>query len=430
MPSEFDVGALLKPISINKLTIANRMVLGPMAAIEPNPDGTASDQTVAFFDRRARGGVGMIIVGGSASTTRSVEEAMVKTVLRFDIDTTIASLKRITAAVHAHDVPIIAELTAGFGPMGVPGPGRPNIAASAVKVVIPEKRFPRGMIVPGGRTTPTPEPATVQEIRQIEREMIDSAVRAKRAEFDGVEVAAHMSYLAASFLSPRTNQRTDEYGGSAENRARMLSNVVAGIRKECGADFVIGLRLAANDLMPGGQGARGFAEVARHVEAAGLDYVALSYGCYETMDASAPAEDGGMIDSGDARVFKEALRVPVLVQGVHDPVNAAAAIREGHGDLVMWARPMLADPDLPRKVAENRLGEIVKCRRDNYCIRRMVFGMPVRCEANREMGRESRAGGSFPPVERMLKRPVESVVLGVTGSAGVMKVLGSLKKPG
>jgi 2,4-dienoyl-CoA reductase (NADPH2) len=254
------------------------------------------------------------------------------------------------------------------------------------------------MIVPGGRTTPTPEPATVQEIRQIEREMIDSAVRAKRAEFDGVEVAAHMSYLAASFLSPRTNQRTDEYGGSAENRARMLSNVVAGIRKECGADFVIGLRLAANDLMPGGQGARGFAEVARHVEAAGLDYVALSYGCYETMDASAPAEDGGMIDSGDARVFKEALRVPVLVQG--------------------------------ETVAENRLGEIVKCRRDNYCIRRMVFGMPVRCEANREMGRESRAGGSFPPVERMLKRPVESVVLGVTGSAGVMKVLGSLKKPG
>jgi 2,4-dienoyl-CoA reductase (NADPH2) len=406
------------------------MVLGPMAAIAPNPDGTASDQTVAFLERRAGGGVGMIIVGGGCSTARSVAEAPVKTVLRFDTDATLDSLKRITTAVHAHRVPIIAELTASFGPMGVPGPGRPNISASPIGVVIPEGRFPKGMIVPGGRTTPVPREATVEEIKQLEREVIDSAARARRAGFDGVEVAAHMSYLAACFLSPRTNKRADEYGGSVENRARMLFNIVAGIRKQAGPDHVIGLRLPANDLMPDGQGAQGFAAVAKRVEGAGLDYVALSYGCYETMDASAPAVDGAMIDSGDARVFKQTLSVPVLIQGLHDPASAARAIAGGHGDLVMWARPMLADPDLARKVSEGRLADIVRCRRDNYCIRRMVFGMPVRCEVNPEMGRESRGSRGLPPVERILKRPVESIVLGLTGSPGVMRFLGSLRKSG
>jgi 2,4-dienoyl-CoA reductase (NADPH2) len=148
------------------------------------------------------------------------------------------------------------------------------------------------------------------------------------------------------------------------------------------------------------------------------------------MDASAPAVDGAMIDSGDARVFKQTLSVPVLIQGLHDPASAARAIAGGHGDLVMWARPMLADPDLARKVSEGRLADIVRCRRDNYCIRRMVFGMPVRCEVNPEMGRESRGSRGLPPVERILKRPIESVVLGLTGSPGVMRFLGSLRKSG
>jgi dimethylglycine catabolism A len=430
MATDTVTSILREPIVVNKLRIANRMVLGPMAAIAPNTDGTASEQTVAFFERRARGGVGMIIVGGTCSTARSVAEAPVKTVLRLDTDATLDSIKRVTAAAHAHGVPIIAELTASFGAMAVPGHGRPNISASPIGVVIPEARFPKGMIVPGGKATPVPQEAKVQEIQQLEREVIESAMRAQRAGFDGAEVAAHMSYLAASFLSPRTNKRTDDYGGSVENRARMVFNIVAGIRQQAGPDFVIGLRLPANDLMPEGQGASGFAAVAKRVEAAGLDYVALSYGCYETMDASAPAADGGMIDSGDARLFKQALSVPILFQGVHDPEGAARAISAGHGDLVMWARPMLADPDLPRKVTEGRLPDIVRCRRDNHCMRRMVFKMPVRCEVNPEMGRESRAAGGLPPLDRILKRPVESLVLGLTGSPGVMKFLGSLKKSG
>lgn len=418
---------LATPFILGQLTLANRMVMGPMAANAPREDGAPSEQTMAFFEARARGGVGMIIVGGMIATTRGYAESPVKRVLRLDVDTFVPDFQKMCGAVHKHGVPIIAQIMPGFGVMGSPAPDRPNISASARRLTIPEKAFPRGFIVPGGRTTPVAEEATLDQIREYERDMVAAAERALKCGFDGVEVAAHMSYFASSFLSARTNQRTDEYGGSVENRARFLSNIVAGIRRLAPANFVVGLRITANDYMPDGQGAQGFADVARQVEAAGLDYVALSCGCYETMSASAPSTDGDLVDSGDAGIFKRTLSAPVLIQGIHDPARAAKAIAEGYGDLIMLARPMLADPDFARKVCEGRSEDIVRCVRDNYCMRRMVFNMPVRCEVNPAMGRESRGSG-LPPLERVLKGPIEKAVLTLTGSAGFMNLVGSVMK--
>lgn len=418
---------LATPIILGQLTLANRMVMGPMAANAPREDGAPSEQTMAFFEARARGGVGMIIVGGMIATTRGYAESPVKRVLRLDVDTFVPDFQKMCGAVHKHGVPIIAQIMPGFGVMGSPAPDRPNISASARRLTIPEKAFPRGFIVPGGRTTPVAEEATLDQILEYERDMVAAAERALKCGFDGVEVAAHMSYFASSFLSARTNQRTDEYGGSVENRARFLSNIVAGIRRLAPANFVVGLRITANDYMPDGQGAQGFADVARQVEAAGLDYVALSCGCYETMSASAPSTDGDLVDSGDAGIFKRTLSAPVLIQGIHDPARAAKAIAEGYGDLIMLARPMLADPDFARKVCEGRPEDIVRCVRDNYCMRRMVFNMPVRCEVNPAMGRESRGSG-LPPLERVLKGPIEKAVLTLTGSAGFMNLVGSVMK--
>lgn len=418
---------LATPFILSQLTLANRMVMGPMAANAPREDGAPSEQTMAFFEARARGGVGMIIVGGMIATTRGYAESPVKRVLRLDVDTFVPDFQKMCGAVHKHGVPIIAQIMPGFGVMGSPAPDRPNISASARRLTIPEKAFPRGFIVPGGRTTPVAEEATLDQILEYERDMVAAAERALKCGFDGVEVAAHMSYFASSFLSARTNQRTDEYGGSVENRARFLSNIVAGIRRLAPANFVVGLRITANDYMPDGQGAQGFADVARQVEAAGLDYVALSCGCYETMSASAPSTDGDLVDSGDAGIFKRTLSAPVLIQGIHDPARAAKAIAEGYGDLIMLARPMLADPDFARKVCEGRPEDIVRCVRDNYCMRRMVFNMPVRCEVNPAMGRESRGSG-LPPLERVLKGPIEKAVLTLTGSAGFMNLVGSVMK--
>lgn len=428
MAKQQTANMLVSTVRIGNLALANRMVMGPMAANSPEADGGPGAQTEAFFEARARGGFGMIICGGTVSSTRAWEEKPVSRALRMDIDEFIPRYARVTAAVHRHGVPIIAQLSPGFGTMGVPSPARPTVSASPRSVTIPESAFPRGFIVPGGRTTPVSKEATLDDIRMFEEETIASAERAVKAGFDGVEVACHMSYFLVSFISPRTNWRTDNYGGPVENRARIVTNIVSGIRKRVPKDYVVGLRITANDFMPDGMGVQGYIDVAKQVEQCGLDYVALAPGSYETMGAGITNVDGGMVASGEAGAFKRALSTPILFQGIHDPVAAGKAIEDGHGDLAMFARSALADPDFARKVMENRPSEIVRCVRDNLCMRRMVFGMPVRCEVNPSMGRESRAAGGLPPLDRFLKAPLEKAVLGLTGSEAVMGIVGAVAK--
>jgi 2,4-dienoyl-CoA reductase (NADPH2) len=139
-------------------------------------------------------------------------------------------------------------------------------------------------------------------------------------------------------------------------------------------------------------------------------------------------QDGILIETGDARVFKETMSVPVLLQGLHDPASAADAIARGHGDMMMLARPLLADPEYARKACEGRFEDIVQCDRDNYCLRRMMLGMPVRCTVNSTMGRESRKPGSLPPVKRLVQAPVEKVILQLTSSKWFMDVAGLVMK--
>ncbi|MCB2080637.1 MAG: NADH:flavin oxidoreductase [Novosphingobium sp.] len=417
-----------KPLKVNKLTLANRVVMGPMAANAPTKAGGPSEQTIAFYEARAKGGVGMIIAGGIVATNRSRIEAPNKTSLRFDIDDFIPDLKRVADAVHRYNVPIIAEIMPGFGRMGVPGPGRPTISASPLECVIPEERFPAGIMVPGGRITPVPDEATIVEIERYEAEMVASAVRAHKAGWDGVEVAAHMSYFAASFLAPRTNWRTDQYGGSVENRARMLTNIVDGIREQLGRDFVIGLRIVADDYIEGSQGATGYAEVAKAVEAAGIDYLALTPAVYETMDINASTKDGALVNDGVARTHRDVISVPIIVQGQHKPANAAEVLQQDLGDLVSFARQLLADPELANKLTSGRADEVVRCRRQNDCLRRMIFGFEVRCPVNPSMGRESRKAGALPPTRRMVQVPVEKAVMGLTGSKALMGLASKLAK--
>ncbi|MFV0643587.1 MAG: NADH:flavin oxidoreductase [Sphingomonadaceae bacterium] len=417
-----------QPLTINKLILANRVVMGPMAANAPTKAGGPSEQTIAFYEARAKGGVGMIIAGGIVATKRSILEAPAKTSLRFDTDELIPDLRRVADAVHAHDVPIIAEFIPGFGRMGRPGPGRPLISASPKNVVIPEDRFPVGMYVPGGQVTPMPEEATIEEIETYEREMIEAAVRACKAGWDGVELAFHMSYFGSSFLAPRVNWRTDEYGGSAENRARTIVNTITGIRAKLGRDFVIGVRMQADDYIPESQGAEGFAEVAKVVEEAGIDYFALSPACYETMDVNASAKDGVLVKDGVARVFRDALSVPIIVQGQHKPANAAEVLERGLGDLVSFARQSLADPEIGNKITSGRANQVTRCVRRNDCVKRMVFGFEVRCPVNPNMGRESRKAGTLPPAKRLFQVPVEKAIMRLTGSKALMGLAGKLSR--
>lgn len=230
-----------------------------------------------------------------------------------------------------------------------------------------------------------------------------------------------MSYFISSFVAPRNNWRKDEYGGPIENRARILVNIIKGIRQGTRPDFVIGLRITAEDGLPDGLTPQDYADVAKLAEAAGADYISLAYGVYETMSMGVGTKDGGMAHDGSSKTFKDTLSIPVMIQGIHDPERIAQAIAGGQGDLAMLARPLLADPNYPNKVKTGRQNEIVVCDRDHLCMRRMIFGMPVRCSMNPAMGREARIEkGEGRPLKRYLAAPKEWLILKLTSSKTFM----------
>jgi 2,4-dienoyl-CoA reductase (NADPH2) len=388
--SDITAEVLASPFTINKMLIKNRVILGPMAVLRPTEDGRPSEQTIAVLSRRARGGVGLVIVGGSVASERAWNESPFFPNLRFDKDEFIPGLARLVGAVHEAGSPVFAQLFPSFGRMGVPRNGAQISAASPKSVDLGSGGLPDHFYVPGGRVTPLPQEATVQEIKDLEGTVVASARRAKAAGFDGVEVAAHMCYFYSSFLSPLANKRTDEYGGSAENRARVLRDAVAAVRAEVGPDFPVGIRMSVNDHMPGGQESDGFAEVARHIAAAGLDFISLSEGNYESMGENAPSESGKMLAHGEPQAFRAAVGsgVRLFLSSTPDPRQAAEAITAGHADATMLARQLLVDPDYAVKVIEGRTSEIVWCDHANSCLRRLVLNIPVACHKNPEMGRE------------------------------------------
>lgn len=425
---ETTTDALFAPLHINRLALENRLALAPMAVLCPEADGRASDQTIAFLAARAMGGVGLIIASGCASQRCADEYG--SPMLRFDIAAHEPRLRAVADAVHAHGVPIFAQLTTAFGRMGSPKSPRPLISASARNIVIPQDALPKGLVVPGGLSLPEPQEASAEEIHELGQACIAAALRAQRAGWDGVEIPAHGSYFLASFLSPWTNWRTDEYGGSPENRVRAVTEIVRGIRAQAGPDFPIGLRISCDEPVAGGQSPEEFAQLARLIVAAGVDYVALLDGCSERLDRIFSASDGGMIESGAARVFKEALAVPVLLQGLHDPVHAARAIAAGHGDMVLLGRPLLADPHWPRKVREGRGDEIVVCNRDNHCLHRTMLNLPAQCPLNPGFGNESHQREQASALKRLLSSSREQAMLKLSGSGQFMKLATRLMQRG
>lgn len=381
---------LATPLRINQLQIRNRIILGPMAVLRPLADGRPSEQSIAFLRRRAQGGVGLVIVGGSVCTERGWNESPFTPLLRFDKEEFAGDLKRLTDAVHEQGASVFAQLFPSFGRMAVPRNGNPISAASPKPVSIGCGGLPDHLYIPGGHVSPTPNEAAVEEIKQLQSSVVAAAMRARRVGFDGVEIGAHMCYFYSSFLSPLSNHRTDEYGGNVENRARILRDLVAAVRVAVGADFPVGVRMSVNDHMPGGQGAEEFAQVAAQVATAGLDFVSLSDGNYESMRDNAPSTSGKMLDHGEPQAFRNALgsQVRLFLSNTPDPSQAAAAIAAGHVDASMLARQMLADPDYAMKVIDGRYDEVVLCDHRNSCLRRLILNIPVACHKNAEMGRE------------------------------------------
>jgi len=362
---------LFSPIVINSMTVKNRFFMAPMG-LHYTPDGFVNERLIAFFRERAKGGVGLIDVGGC----RIHELAGGASFIGIDGDVYIDGLARLTAAVHAEGAKIIAQLYhPGSSIHATMLPGKRTISSSEVRSDF-SGQVPRALLR--------------EEIPWVQGHFVEAALRAKEAGFDGVDILGSAGYLISQFLSPIRNKREDDYGGPLQNRMRFALEIVQKVRGAVGEEFPIFFKMAANEFMEGGNGLEEARIFAAELERVGADCIITAGGWHETkvpqMVMSVPAGTWLYL----AKMLKEAVEIPVITcNQIRDPRMAEAALKDGMADMIGMARQFLADPYYPLKVMEGRLEDI------NYCIcclqgcfDRAMQMQPVSCLVNPAVGRE------------------------------------------
>jgi len=386
---------LLTPVEIGPLRLRNRIVMPAMHLLY-TPDGEVNDRLVAFYEERAEGGAGLLIVGGC-----SVDEySGGRELIGLDHDRFIPGLRRLTAAVHAHGALIAAQLYHAGRYAHSFLIGRQAIAPSPLA-----SRF----------THEIPREMTREDIKKVIDGYAEAAVRARKAGFDAVEILASAGYIISQFLSPITNQRTDEYGGDLERRMRFGLEVVQAVRGAVGNDYPLIARLAGNDFMPGSHTNKEARIFARELEGAGIDAFNITGGWHETRVPQIPMEvpRGGYAYL--AQGVKQAVGKPVIAcNRINDPVLADRIIRQGRADMVGFARGLIADAYLPRKLMEGRPEAIMPCIGCNQaCFDHLFQFKPVECLVNPRASHEAEI-----PLQVQAKTPRKVMVIG-GGPAGL-----------
>lgn len=258
-----------------------------------------------------------------------------------------------------------------------------------------------------------PRELSLAEIEEIQNAFAEAARRAKQAGFDGVEIHGAHGYLICEFLSPYTNKRTDKYGGGLENRALFALEIIKKVRDKVSNEFTVGYRMSADEYVPGGLTIEETSGFARMLENANVDYVHVSAGIYESLPHMVPpmyVERAHLVHLAEG--IKKAVNIPVITVGAHDVETAEKALQEGKADLVALGRPLIADPELPQKLASGRIDDIRPCIRGNEgCLSRFNLGQTIRCEVNPAVGRE----GEFKITPAVTSKNVVVVGGGIAG---------------
>ncbi len=366
---------LFSPVKINQLELKNRVVMPAMATSYGNKDGSITDRLIAYLERRARGGVGLIITEVCAIDPRG--RGFGREIGVWD-DTFIPGLSRLTETVHEHGTKIALQLHHA---------GRETIAAVAGASPEGPSDLPSVIL-----NQPT-EAMSKDRIREIVLAYAMGAYRARQAGFDAVEVHGAHGYLITQFLSPFSNRRTDEYGGTDENRARFLIEILTAVREKVGPGFPVIVRLSADECIKGGYALEFIKWLAPRLVEAGADALHASVGVYSTpgMLSIPVADTPEGFNLFRAREIKQAVKVPVIGVGrVIDPRMADESIARGDADLVSMGRQFLADPEFLVKAREGRWDDIRWCMGCNQgCIERLSFEFKATtCSINPECGRE------------------------------------------
>jgi len=363
---------LFEPITINQMQIKNRIYM-PAMHMNMADNFMVTDRLVDFYAERARGGAGMIVVGYA-----TVDELSGNF---FNIgahkDEHIPGLTRLAAAINDNGARSAVQINHA---------GRYNSSffLNGEKPVAPSA-------IPSRMTRETPRALTIDEIKQVIRNFADAAGRVKKAGFSAVEILSGTGYLISEFLSPLTNQRDDEYGGSYDNRMRFGLEVMQAIRQAVGADYPIIVRMNGNDFMPEGQGREALQVYARAlVEQAGVNALCINVGWHEARVPQIVTSVPRGVFAYLSRGIKEQVNVPVIASHrINDPLTAREMIGDGMCDMVAMGRSLIADPYLPEKSRTGRDDEIIHCVAcAQGCFDNLFKGKAVECLCNPRAGRE------------------------------------------
>ncbi len=362
---------LFEPGRIGSMEIKNRLVMPPMGTSLALKDGTVTDRQIDYYEERAKGGPGLVIVE-LACVDAPVGKAMVKQVA-IDDDRFIPGLSRLAEAIKRNGARAAIQIHHAGRQTSARWTGHQLVAPSPIAMS-------------GGEQ---PRELTLEEIATLVARFGEAAERAKRAGFDGVEIHGAHCYLICQFLSPLSNHRQDAYGGSIENRARFLLEIIRAIRKRVGKDYPVWCRLSAMEIgAEGGITLEDTQVVAQLAEKAGADAIHVS------AHPVAPARRPPMAQPPCAFVpFAEAIKrvvsVPVITVSRIPPELGEEVIREGKADFISIGRPLLADPHLPQKVAAGRMEDIRPCLYCLTCLDSLNWRKEgVCCAVNPTLGRE------------------------------------------
>lgn len=390
---------------IGNLEIPNRIVMTAMGNHMAEADGSVSPTDIAFYGARAKGGVGLIITECAAVDLGRGKGNLKQ--MSVDDDKYIPKLKELAEEIHSHGSKVVVQIY---------HPGRQGIAElNGGPMQAPSQVECKCVLQPV-------QVMTEAEIQDMVKKFAKGAKRLQEAGIDGVEVHAAHGYLINQFLSPYTNKRTDQYGGSLENRVRFLAEIMAAIRKECGAGYPIIVRLSIDEhleyvgLPKEGIHLEDGIAIAKHLEKIGVDALDISCGIYETMNTAwepVSFDQGWKINAVAA--VKQEVAIPVIgVSVIRDPAYGESVIKEGKADFIGSARSFFADEQWAVKAREGRDNEIRKCISCLYCMETLmeadITQVNVGCAINYKAGREMKYG------EALLKKDGRERKVAVIGA--------------
>jgi 2,4-dienoyl-CoA reductase (NADPH2) len=369
---------LFEPIKVGQVKLKNRIICLAMGAGMKICDGEITPQLINFYAARVSGGASSVFLPLVAKYPGADFNQMMPGAYE---DKFMPGMRAMVKAIHAQDAKAGAQMFM-MDDQYARGRGAPTEVVGPSDIPKPRQ--------------PIPRPLSLEEIEQVVDSYAESAKRAMDAGFDMVEFHFGIGFLVAKFISPLTNNRTDQYGGSLEKRMKLPLDIIAAVKRKVGNDYALSVRFAADELLEGGHTAEDGKEVAKFFEKAGVHMLNVQPGWTESpvpmVQMSVPRGHWVYLPKG----VKKVVKIPVIATTrINDPIMSEEILTSGKADLIGMARPLLADPELPNKAKKGRFEDIRTCIACCYCMdrphsdmRNVLSNLPVLCSINAQCGRE------------------------------------------